>query len=78
MVQKLEEMKAGTIIIRSHGVGPQVYRQAEKAGLSMVDAWLSESDGIGLVSLHDLTLCVVGAPLSALFCYNRRRFFSVR
>ena len=38
MVQTLEEMREGTIIIRSHGVGPQVYRQAEKTGLFMVDA----------------------------------------
>ena len=37
-VSSLEEMTSGTIIIRSHGVGPQVYDEAEKMGLSLVDA----------------------------------------
>ena len=37
-VNRLEEMEKGTIIIRSHGVGPQVYDEAEKMGLSLVDA----------------------------------------
>ena len=38
MVQNITEMTAGTIIIRSHGVGPQVYREAEHSGLQIVDA----------------------------------------
>lgn len=38
MVDTLDEMAAGTIIIRSHGVGPQVYEAAEKSGLTIVDA----------------------------------------
>ena len=38
MVQNLTEMTAGTIIIRSHGVGPQVYQEAEHSGLQVVDA----------------------------------------
>ena len=37
-VQSLEEMKGGTIIIRSHGVGPQIYKEAEERGLKIVDA----------------------------------------
>ena len=37
-VSSLEEMTSGTIIIRSHDVGPQVYDEAEKMGLSLVDA----------------------------------------
>ena len=34
----LEEMERGTVIIRSHGVGPQVYEEAERRGLEVVDA----------------------------------------
>ncbi|WP_295635370.1 4-hydroxy-3-methylbut-2-enyl diphosphate reductase [uncultured Mitsuokella sp.] len=37
-VNRLEDMEKGTIIIRSHGVGPQVYDEAEKRGLNLVDA----------------------------------------
>ena len=37
-LSSLVEMTSGTIIIRSHGVGPQVYDEAEKMGLSLVDA----------------------------------------
>jgi 4-hydroxy-3-methylbut-2-enyl diphosphate reductase len=35
---RLEEIAAGKIIIRSHGVGPEVYRQAEEKQLDVVDA----------------------------------------
>lgn len=35
---KLEEIPAGKVIIRSHGVGPEVYRQAEAKQLEVVDA----------------------------------------
>jgi len=38
MVDTLQEMTGDTIIIRSHGVGPQVYEEAEGAGLQIVDA----------------------------------------
>lgn len=37
-VDSLEQMKNGTIIIRSHGVGPETYDQAQKSGLVVVDA----------------------------------------
>lgn len=37
-VDTLEEAREGTIIIRSHGVGPEVYKQVEAMGLNMVDA----------------------------------------
>ncbi len=37
-VESLEEMDKGTIIIRSHGVGPAVYADAERRGLELVDA----------------------------------------
>ncbi len=38
-VSSLKEMPdGGTIIIRSHGVGPAVYREAEERGLPLVDA----------------------------------------
>ena len=38
MVEDLTAMEEGTIIIRSHGVGPQVYLEAEAKGLNVVDA----------------------------------------
>ncbi len=37
-VDRLAEMDKGTIIIRSHGVGPQIYTEAEERGLELVDA----------------------------------------
>ena len=37
-VDSLDEVKEGTIIIRSHGVGPDVYDCVEAMGLNMVDA----------------------------------------
>ncbi len=37
-VESLDEMLMGTIIVRSHGVGPQTYEEAEKKGLTLVDA----------------------------------------
>ena len=37
-VEDLTAMEEGTIIIRSHGVGPQVYKQAQAKGLHVVDA----------------------------------------
>lgn len=37
-VSQLDEMEKGTVIIRSHGVGPQVYAEAEARGLMVVDA----------------------------------------
>ena len=37
-VENISYMKEGTIIIRSHGVGPQVYAEAESKGLKIVDA----------------------------------------
>ncbi|WP_110953129.1 bifunctional 4-hydroxy-3-methylbut-2-enyl diphosphate reductase/30S ribosomal protein S1 [Anaerosinus massiliensis] len=38
MVNHLSEVDGGTIIIRSHGVGPEVYEQAKKANFNSVDA----------------------------------------
>ena len=37
-VDRLDELPEGTIIIRSHGVGPEVYQEAEERGLKVVDA----------------------------------------
>ena len=37
-VGSLEEMDDGLVIIRSHGVGPKVYEEAESRGLELVDA----------------------------------------
>ena len=38
VVENLADLKEGTIIIRSHGVGPQVYEDAENINLKVVDA----------------------------------------
>lgn len=37
-VEDLKAMEEGTIIIRSHGVGPQIYKEAKAKGLNVVDA----------------------------------------
>lgn len=37
-VDSLEEMQGSTIIIRSHGVGPETYDKAQQAGFDIVDA----------------------------------------
>ena len=37
-VEDLAAMEEGTIIIRSHGVGPQIYKKAQAKGLTIVDA----------------------------------------
>jgi 4-hydroxy-3-methylbut-2-enyl diphosphate reductase len=37
-VDKLDDMTDGTVIIRTHGVPPQVYQQAREKGLNVVDA----------------------------------------
>ncbi len=38
MVNDLSEIEKGTVIIRSHGVGPLVYDDAKERGLTLVDA----------------------------------------
>ncbi|MBR4904215.1 MAG: 4-hydroxy-3-methylbut-2-enyl diphosphate reductase [Selenomonadaceae bacterium] len=38
VVEDLTAMEEGTIIIRSHGVGPQIYEEAKAKGLNLVDA----------------------------------------
>ena len=37
-VDRLDDMEKGTVIIRSHGVGPRVYAEAAARGLELVDA----------------------------------------
>lgn len=37
-VNDIAEVSSGTVIIRSHGAGPQVYAAAEEKGLTIVDA----------------------------------------
>ncbi|SHL03416.1 4-hydroxy-3-methylbut-2-enyl diphosphate reductase [Selenomonas ruminantium] len=37
-VDTLSAMEKGTVIIRSHGVGPEIYAEAEQRGLDLVDA----------------------------------------
>ncbi len=37
-VEDLEDAREGTIIIRSHGVGPQIYEKITSKGLKIVDA----------------------------------------
>ncbi len=38
VASSLAEFSTGTVVIRSHGVGPSVYQEAESKGLSVVDA----------------------------------------
>ena len=38
MIDDLNELEEGTVIIRSHGVGPQVYEKIKAKGLKTVDA----------------------------------------
>ena len=37
-VDSLDELQDGTVIIRSHGVGPEIYEQANRMSLNLVDA----------------------------------------
>ena len=37
-IENLDEMAEGTVIIRSHGVGPQVYEKIDAKGLEVIDA----------------------------------------
>ena len=37
-INELSDVETGTIIIRSHGVGPEVYEEAETRGLPVIDA----------------------------------------
>ena len=37
-VDKVEDMERGTLIIRSHGVGPETYEAVRQRGLQLVDA----------------------------------------
>ena len=38
VVENLSDMEEGTVIIRSHGVGPKIYEEAKLKGLRIVDA----------------------------------------
>ena len=38
VVENLSEMSSGTVIIRSHGVGSNIYREIQAKGLKIVDA----------------------------------------
>ncbi|WP_196594683.1 4-hydroxy-3-methylbut-2-enyl diphosphate reductase [Pectinatus sottacetonis] len=38
LVNSLDEIDKGTVIIRSHGVGPSVYKRASEKGLRIIDA----------------------------------------
>ena len=37
-IETLDEITEGTVIVRSHGVGPHVYDRIEAKGLNLVDA----------------------------------------
>lgn len=37
-IESLDEIASGTVIVRSHGVGPDVYDEIAKKGLGLVDA----------------------------------------
>ena len=38
VIEKLSEIKSGTLIIRSHGVHPELMKKAKEKGLSIIDA----------------------------------------
>lgn len=54
MINNLTEITSGTIIIRSHGVGPDTYEQAKKTGLNIVDATCPHVKK-AQVAAHDLS-----------------------
>ncbi len=63
-VESLSEVKSGTIIIRSHGVGPACYEEAEEKGLSIVDATCphvkrAQQDAKAAIN-ENLTLVILG------------------
>ena len=65
-VDKLEEITAGKVIIRSHGVGPDIYDQAEIKQLQVVDATCPHVKKAQQAA-HDLLLAgykvvIVGEP----------------
>ena len=37
-IDEVSDIDSGTMIIRSHGVGPAIYEEAENKGLNIVDA----------------------------------------
>lgn len=37
-VDSLNDIQSGNVIIRSHGVGPEIYQDAERKGLNIIDA----------------------------------------
>ena len=37
-IESLDEIQSGTVIVRSHGVGPHIYAKIEEKGLGLVDA----------------------------------------
>lgn len=37
-IEDLAEVTAGTVIVRSHGAGPQLFQEAEKRGIRIIDA----------------------------------------
>ena len=37
-IQEVSDIDEGTMIIRSHGVGPAIYEEAEEKGLNILDA----------------------------------------
>jgi 4-hydroxy-3-methylbut-2-enyl diphosphate reductase len=38
VVESLDEVEGGTVIVRTHGVAPDVVREAERRGLTVIDA----------------------------------------
>lgn len=63
-VGSLEEMEDGLVIIRSHGVGPKVYEEAESRGLELVDATCPHvkkaQNSAKLLSEEGYTVVIVG------------------
>lgn len=63
-VNSLEEIPDGQVIIRSHGVGPAIYKEAEDKGLDVVDATCphvkkAQQDAKSVVD-DNMTLVILG------------------
>ena len=63
-INELSDVEEGTIIIRSHGVGPEVYEEAETRGLPVIDATCphvqkAQRDAKSVVD-EGLTLIILG------------------
>jgi len=64
VTNSLEELKTGQqLVIRSHGVPPNIYREAEKKGIKIVDAtcpYVQKAQGLAAKSSKESRIIVIG------------------